>query len=217
MKYTPWLLRKKEREAFLQCVQISDHILDHAGYLEKGLQHFLAGNFEGCERECDKISEKEITRLRKKLTLDLAKNYLALESREDLSRIIFGFEDISSYIGSTASRLTMKNISLDDYLKEKMGEMITIIMSMLTELNETLKLLNENLEAIPEKTYHITIMEENVDIIRRNMLKHIVNNSITDPVKLFVVAEILNSLESIADSANNMANILELIVVRHLP
>ncbi len=111
----------------------------------------------------------------------------------------------------------MKELTLDSYLKETMWEMTSSVIRMLNELHMTLKLLNEDLEAVPEKTYHITMMEENIDVVRRNMLKHLVNDSITDPVKLFVVAEILNSMESIADSANMMANVLELVVVRHLP
>ncbi len=217
MKYSPWLLRKKEREIFHKCVDISKHILDHARYLERGVRYFLAEDFSNCVKECSNVSEKEITRLRKDLTFELGGHYIALESREDLSRIIFGFEEISSYIGSTAFRLSMKELTLDSYLKEKMWEMTSSVVLMLEELHITLKLLNQDLEAVLEKTYNITLMEENVDVVRRNMLKHLVNDSIADPIKLFVVAEILNSLESIADSANMVANVLELVVVRHLP
>lgn len=217
MKYSPWLLRKDEREIFDKCLKISEHILKHAGYLEKGVEYFLAEDFANCVKECSKVSEKEITQLRKLLTRDLAEHFITLESREDLSRIIFGFQEISSYIGSTAFRLSMKELTLNSYFKKTIWEMTTSVICMLHELHVTLKLLNEDLEEVPEKTYQITLMEENIDVVRRDMLKHLVNNSPEDPVDLFVVSEILNSLEEIADSANMMASILELVVVRHLP
>lgn len=217
MKYSPWLLRKNEREIFNKCLEISEQILKHAGYLEKGVEYFLAEDFVNCVKECTKVSGKEIINLRKNLARELANQLLTVETREDISRIIFGFQEISSYIGSTAFRISMKELTLNSYFKQTIWEMTVSIICMLHELHATLKLLNEDLEEVPDKTYQISVMEENIDVVRRDMLKHLVNDLTKAPVDLFVVYEILNSLESIADSANMMASILELVVVRHLP
>jgi len=185
--------------------------------LEKAINHYLQEDFESCNIECNSFSEREISKLGKTITLELAEKIIATENREDISRIIFGLEEISSYIGSTAFRLTMKGIALDSHLKEQMKKMSTLVIHILSVLTETIKLLNEDLEAVQEKISHISIIEENIDVIRRNMLKYLVNNSPSDYVKLFVMTEILNSLESIADSANMTANVVEIIVVRHMP
>ena len=217
MEYTPWLLRKSERESFSQCLTLSEGVLDHANHLEKAINYYLEEDFENCNLECNSFSEREIRKLGKRITFELVEKIVSVENRGDISRIIFGFEEISSFIGSTAFRLTMKGVALDSHLKEQMRNMITHVIQILSELDKTIKFLNVNLKAVQEKTNNISIIEENIDVIRRNMLKHLVNISITDHVKLFVVAEILNSLESIADSANMTANVIEIIVVRHLP
>jgi len=218
--YTPWLLRKEERDFFGLCVEYTKDICDHAGLLREQLEHFLEGEWEKAFGVHTLLSKngRGLWKSQKQLTRQLMDVHVEPENRATILRMLFSLGDVASYIGSTSYRLNLREIELDKELKKDIRDMMKDTQKILSKLADGIGLLNVSLEKVVYNINELAEIETRIDVIHRGAIKKIVNSDqISDAQTLYVLNDILNSMEEISDNAEKAGNILEIIAISHLP
>jgi uncharacterized protein Yka (UPF0111/DUF47 family) len=85
-------------------------------------------------------------------------------------------------------------------------------------LNDAIKFLNSDLEKAIEKTVEISKTEDEIDNVRRELLRRIIQEEDSeDHMEFYVLTEILRSLESISDNVELVSNSIENIAISYMP
>ncbi|MBD3389113.1 MAG: DUF47 family protein [Candidatus Altiarchaeales archaeon] len=218
--YTPWLIRKSEREFIVLALTYLDEITDHANLLAEEVKCVTGGDFNGCTVSHDLLNNRsrEAVKTRRQLIRTLQNASITPENRGYLTRMVFSIGDISSYIGSASARLTLREVAFSEDMAKGVKDMMDKTMLMMSLLKESIRLLTEDLEESLVKTNEIEDLEEDIDDIRRGLLKEILNDpAYTDPAVIQVLVEIIGSVETISDKVAAAANNIEATALTHLP
>ncbi len=217
--YTPWTIRKSEREFFQSILGYIDEIIDHANILSTEVEKFTSGDFDGLRVAHGLMSQRscDLSGYRRELILRLEESSVTPENRGYLNRIIFSISAVSSYIHSASSRLNLRDVRVSDSVSSSILDMMEKTMSMFNLFRQSIVFMNEDLMAAVDKTCEIDCLENEIDEIRRSALKAVLNDpSYTSPADLHVIVEVLGSLETISDKIDAAAEQLELVAIAHL-
>ena len=219
MDYSPWLIRRSERDFLKLILEYVSEIAGEVKILEAEVGCFLKNDFQKCKKKSQNLFTKSRNAIksRKKLLRNLETGDITPDHRGYMANLIYAIADIAGYIDSASAKLNIKEILLNDTLKADIGEIMKKVSRMIDLLEESLQLLNVNLEDTIKKTDEISEIEEEIDYIRRNMIKTIVEETKNHPENLFILAEIVGSLEKISDKIDVAANKVEVIAMTHLP
>lgn len=218
--FTPWLLRKSERDFFTSCVEYSKEVLDHMKMLRDEIDLYLNENWTRTERLHEMTTKKghEIIRNRRTLIIKLSEKHIDSDHRISLSNIVFNLSAVSSHIDSTSHRMAFMRLKIKPSVKARIRVMGGKTEEIIALLNDAIRFLNTDLEKVIEKTVEISKVEDEVDAIRRDLLKKVIQEGdIGGHTEFYVLTEMLRSLESISDSVEFVSNDIENIAISHLP
>jgi predicted phosphate transport protein (TIGR00153 family) len=218
--FTPWLIRRSEREFFEKIHDYAKDISDEIDLLADEVACVVGSDYNKCILSYEYLNSKskEAFKARKALVRLLEESTVTPDHRGYLAGLIYSISDIAGYIDSASARLSLKHVEPSQTVKDGISEMMGKTRIMMDLFMESLHLLNEDLEKAIEKTEQINNHEEEIDIIRRGLLKVVVNNEeIKSAADLHVIIEILGSLETVSDKIDIAANKVEVIAMTHLP
>lgn len=218
--FTPWLIRRSERRFIEDIMEYSLDMRKEMDILEAEIECLLKDDFNACIRSMEKIAQKsmESTRMRKEMIRKLEQSTITPDHRGYLANIIYSLSEVGSYIHSASARLSLKDIEIRGELGTGIRDMMAKTSGMMSLLVESIGLLNSNLKVCLDKTEAINTLEEEIDILRRNHLRNILNDdSIGDFRDMQVMIEIINSIEHLSDKIDDSANRVEVVAMTHLP
>lgn len=142
----------------------------------------------------------------------LNKTFITPIDREDLHALVSSLDDILDLIWAAADRLTLFK------LKESTKEAIT----MSKDLHTTIELVQKAIKKLKEKNYphvqefciEINKLENRIDRGFRDALGKLFDE-IKDPILIIKWKEIYEHLEDASDKCEDVANILEAIVLKN--
>lgn len=144
--------------------------------------------------------------------LALNKTFITPLEREDILDLTIKMDDVLDTIEACAWSFDLFNISEpDDYMKlfAKNIEMSTE--EMVRAIDD---LVEKKLLEVPKHTHKINELENVGDDLFRDSLKTLFSTC-TDPVEIIKRKEIYSMMESVTDACEDVANILEGIIMRN--
>jgi uncharacterized protein len=146
----------------------------------------------------------------KEINLELVKSFLTPFDKEDIFMLITGIDNVSSSISKASKRMsTYKVNNVSDHIKKLADinlQAVNNITEGITKLENTKKI-----QAVLTKAQELETTADSVQIAAITELFEKESDT-----KVFVTGkEIINVLESVTDRCMKVADVLELIVVKH--
>jgi predicted phosphate transport protein (TIGR00153 family) len=145
--------------------------------------------------------------------LELSKNFITPFDREDIHSLVSAIDDIADYIYATSVNIELYRIN--SFSKEII-QLAVLINIMCTDLEiAILELRNlKNIKIIADICITINKGESEADHLCNTAIAHLFEVE-TDAIELIKQKEILQSLEMATDKCDDVANVLESILIKN--
>ncbi|CAM4077025.1 hypothetical protein SAMN06265348_102337 [Pedobacter westerhofensis] len=145
--------------------------------------------------------------------LELSKNFITPFDREDIHALVSAIDDIADYIYATSLNIELYRIN--SFSKE-IVELSALICNMCRHLETAiLELRNlKNIKIIADICITINKGESEADSLCNTAIAHLFESE-TDAIELIKQKEILQSLEMATDKCDDVANVLESILIKN--
>jgi len=204
MKFFP-----KEIDFFEIFDKTSLNITKAASHLVDLMEHF--DNIEARAKEIHEI-EQDSDMLTHDIMKKLNKTFITPIDREDLYSLASRMDDVIDLIWAVADRISVFKV------KEPMPEAIVMSKDILTTaevMHKAVKKLKEkNYAHVQEYCIEINRLENSVDRGFRDALGRLFDE-VKDPILIIKWKEIFEHLEDASDRCEDVANVLEAIVLKY--
>src|SRR5215472_1051697 len=145
-----------------------------------------------------------------KLLIKLNQTFITLFDREDIHLLASSLDDVLDFIYSASDRLlTYKIVQPSPSAKILAG----IILKQAEELKKAVSLLGKNGRLLPH-CVEVNRLENEADQVSREAIGRLFDNN-SDPITLIKLKELLEILEEASDKAEDVANVLETVVLKN--
>ncbi|WP_125154630.1 DUF47 domain-containing protein [Clostridium rectalis] len=201
----------KEDEFFTLFEEIAQTAFKAAGMLEEFL-----GDLRDSEKKLQKLKEVEHEgdNLQHKIIEQLNKTFLTPFDREDIYMIAKDMDDIIDYIESTASRFVMLDVNYSTEEARLLGNMIFKACEELIDLMKEFKHMKNN-NNIAKGIIEINRIEEEGDKVSRNAIRNIFISKDMEVLEIIKWREIYQFLEDTLDACEDVANVIEGVVMKN--
>lgn len=200
----------KEEVFFDLFVETAENTCKSARMLEELMNNYVdiearIKAIEETEHECDR-------RIHKILKL-LNKSFITPIDREDIYLIAKELDNITDAIEATAHRFRMLNVK---FIREDAKKLASLIVACTSELKGVMcEIKNMKKSTILEKrVIEVNRIEDEADEIYRNAITRLFVTE-KDAVEVIKWKEIYEYLESTLDACEDVANIVEGVVMKH--
>ncbi len=197
----------KEEKFFEMFIEVAENIREGAILLEKMLGENadfrdLAESIKSLEHKGDRLTHELITKLNKTFIVPI--------DREDIYSLSSTIDDVLDVIESVARRLVLFKIERIGENSTQLSHLLvrstSEIVSAVSELRNGMKVLDHCIE--------INRLEEEADHIYHEALGKLFEFE-TDPINLIKRKELLETLETALDKCEDVANVIEGIIVKN--
>jgi uncharacterized protein len=201
-------LFRKEEKFFGIFNQMVVHISEAAEILQKmvsepaGDMEALAGTIKDLEHKGDELTYRVID--------ELNKTFITPIDREDIHDLSITLDDVLDLIDATAARIVLFQIHESI---PSASEMSKVLLSQVKEIAAAVKKLQDN-DHVVERCIEITRLEKDADRVFRTAIARLFNEA-KDPIEVIKSKEIIETLERATDKAEDVANVLQTIVVKN--
>jgi len=143
---------------------------------------------------------------------ELNKTFITPIEREDILELTKLLDDVLDGIEANASRFDMYQITQPDAFIRKFGDCLR---RSALEIKSAIYLLTQKkLLAIQTHCMQLNELENEGDDLMRQGIKHLFQN-VKDPIELIKLKDLYERLEETTDSCEDVANILQSIIMRN--
>ncbi|MDT8718079.1 DUF47 domain-containing protein [Clostridium sp. 19966] len=144
---------------------------------------------------------------------ELNNSFITPIDREDIFDIGKAMDDIIDYAEATASRFLIFNLDETKEDAVKMAELICKSTEKLIELLKEFKNMknNKNLSA---RIMDVNALENDGDVLYRKAIKKLFSDK-NDTLDIITWKEVYESMEDVLDATEDVANIIEGVVMKH--
>jgi uncharacterized protein len=201
------LFAPKEREFFDLFEEAGANIVRAAGLLEKLVREWpdhgeLGRDIVVCEQEGDRITHDIIQRLNQTFVTPI--------DREDIYALASGLDDIVDFTEEVADYLGLYRIEAPFEQAQRLAEVLHQSARQISEVMPRLRGFRD----ISHYTVEINRLENDGDRITREAMAALFDNGI-DPMVVIRWKDIYERLESAIDATEQVANIVEGIVIKN--
>lgn len=143
----------------------------------------------------------------------LNKSFITPIDREDIHAIAKAMDDITDFIEQTASRFLMYNVNAIPAEAKEVASMIVDCTKEVVDLMIEMKSMKKSTKLI-DKIIEINRIEEQGDAAYRSTIKTLFNNG-TPALEVIKWKDIYENLENVLDACEDVANIVEGVVMKH--
>ena len=154
------------------------------------------------EHKCDFLTHEIIKRLNQ--------TFVTPMDREDIHALARALDDVMDAIDNAAALVPLYHVTK---LRPGVQEMTKVILQSTDELRAAVEAL-ERKTGVLERTVEINRLENEADRIHQRAVGQLFEQE-KDPIAVMKWKEILDLLESATDRCEDVANLLENIVVKH--
>lgn len=143
---------------------------------------------------------------------ETSKTFITPFDREDMQRLASGLDDILDYIHGSAKRIELYKI---EAMHPSMIKLAELIMSCANELNNainSLRSMKHHLR-VREALVRINSIENHADDIFDNAVARLFEDE-KDAIQIIKIKEVLSALETATDKCEDVANVIETIIVK---
>jgi predicted phosphate transport protein (TIGR00153 family) len=154
------------------------------------------------ERAGDELTHAILTKLNQ--------TFITPFDREDIHQLASKLDDVLDYINASGARLVMYRITDPPAAA---GELAKIILMQCQELQKAVSLMQKNGDILGH-CVEINRLENEADLVSQQAIARLFEYE-KDPINLIKVKELLEFLESATDKAEDVANVLETVVLKN--
>jgi len=201
-------LFKKDKKFFGMFGQMVQHILNAAEILGEMIKNpsgdlqRLATRIKDLEHEGDDVTHKIIE--------ELNKTFVTPIDREDIHDLCLAMDDVLDLIDATAGRMVLFHISESIC---GIPEMWAVLQNQAKEIGVAVDSLQDADRAIAH-CIEINRLENDADRIFQMAIGNLFEK-VKDPIDVIKRKEIIETLEKATDKAEDVANVLETILVKN--
>ena len=145
--------------------------------------------------------------------LELSKNFITPFDREDIHALATSIDDIADFINGCASRIQLYNVKEFSKTMELMSE---VLLKQVMEIDVAVRDMRQmkNAQRVREAIVRINSLENHADDLFDDSIARLFAEAV-DPLELIKTKEVLSSLETATDKCEDVANVLESILVKN--
>lgn len=200
----------KNEDFFEHFNKSASNILEAAKWLETSLEkgpldEAALKKIEEFEHTGDKITHETMERLNR--------TFITPFDREDIHQLVSSLDDVLDFIFAASSSLTLYKINpIPDSIKKISVLLVSIISEVLNAVSRLSNLKRP--EMILALCIEVNRLENEVDNVHRRALAMLFENE-KDPVTIIKIKQILEDLETATDKCEDVANVIEGIVLKN--
>ncbi|MBM3818470.1 MAG: DUF47 domain-containing protein [Acidimicrobiia bacterium] len=203
----PFSLVPREEKFFSEFVALSEQLRTGA----RALKQMVAGDspdmgkadtIKEIEHVCDELTRQIIDRLNRTFVTPL--------DREDIHALAISLDDVMDAIDGAAAVLRLYKI---ENVRAGARRLVDIVVDATDRLCEALTAL-EKRQGVMELLVRINQLEREADRVHQDAIVALFDDE-KDPIKVIKWKEILDFLEAATDRCEDVANVIEAIVVKH--
>lgn len=148
-----------------------------------------------------------------RIFLELSSNFITPFDREDIHSLATSLDDIADYIHGSASRIELYNVKEFSKTMEMLSE---VILKQVIEIDEAVKDLRNmrNAQRVREAIVRVNSLENHADDLFDEAIGRLFAEEVP-ALELIKVKEVLSNLETATDKCEDVANVLESILVKN--
>jgi predicted phosphate transport protein (TIGR00153 family) len=163
-------------------------------------------------REVSELEHKgdEITH---QIFLELSRNFITPFDREDIHFFASSLDDVADFINGSASRINLYGATNFTRVNQQLAD---IILRQAEEIHSAVSSLKsmKNAERVRESIIRINALENAADDLFDNAIAQLFSEE-TNAIELLKTKEILSNMETATDKCEDVANVLETILVKN--
>ena len=143
---------------------------------------------------------------------ETSKTFITPFDREDLQRLASGLDDVLDYIHGSAKRIELYKV---ETMHPSMVKLAELIMSCSNELYNAISVLRsmKNQMKVREALVRVNSIENHADDIFDNAVARLFEDE-KDAIQIIKIKEVLSALETATDKCEDVANVIETIIVK---
>ena len=205
--FVAFRLIPREERFYDDFVALAEEIRHGAAILEEMLAPDQplwdkADEIKEIEHKCDFLTHEIIQRLHRTFVTPL--------DREDIFALARSLDDVMDAIDATAAIVRLYQISV---VRQDARDLARIIMASAEQVVKAAKAL-ERKKGVAEPAVEINRLENEADRAHQNAVRRLFEEE-KDPIQIMKWKEILDFLEDATDRCEDVANVLEGVVVKH--
>jgi len=172
----------------------------------------LFKNYHDVEKQVDHIQriEREGDELTHAILTKLNQTFITPIDREDIHQLASKLDDVLDFINAAGARLVMYRITAPP---PAAGELAGIILMQSQELQKAVSLMQKNGNILAH-CVEINRLENEADQVSQHAIAKLFEHE-KDPINLIKIKELLEFLERATDKAEDVANVLETVVLKN--
>jgi predicted phosphate transport protein (TIGR00153 family) len=153
------------------------------------------------EREGDELTHSILTKLNQ--------TFITPFDREDIHELASKLDDVLDFINAAGARIVMYRIATPP---PAAGELAAIILKQCQQLQKAVPLMQKNGDILSH-CVEINRLENEADQVAQQAIAQLFDRE-KDPINLIKIKELLEFLERATDKAEDVANVLETVVLK---
>jgi predicted phosphate transport protein (TIGR00153 family) len=172
----------------------------------------LFADYRDVESKIDEIRriEREGDELTHAILTKLNQTFITPFDREDIHQLASKLDDVLDFINASGARLVMYRITNPPPAAEELAK---IILMQSQELQKAVSLMQKNGNILAH-CVEINRLENEADMVSQQAIAKLFEYE-KDPINLIKVKELLEFLERATDKAEDVANVLETVVLKN--
>lgn len=147
------------------------------------------------------------------LMIELSSNFITPFDREDIHSLATAMDDVADFIDASAKRIELYQI---DVITEPMKQLADLVEQSVKELAVAIKEMRnmKNVVRVKEALVRINSIENHSDTIYNYAIAELFKTE-KDAINLIKVREILEHLETATDRCEDVADVIESILIKN--
>ncbi|MGD0214420.1 MAG: DUF47 family protein [Terriglobales bacterium] len=197
----------KDNTFFAMFAAMSDNLIDGARTLVD-----LFANYHDVETQIEQIHriEREGDELTHAILTKLNQTFITPLDREDIHELASKLDDVLDFINASVARIQMYRIKTPP---PAAGQLAAIILMQCQELQKAVSLMQKNGNILAH-CVEINRLENEADQVSQQAIATLFDHE-KDPINLIKIKELLECLERATDKAEDVANVLETVVLKN--
>lgn len=186
-------------------MEMSETLVEAVNSEDLEERHRLFSVIERMEHECDQLTHQ--------VHLELGQSMFTPFDRADIHSLISSLDDVADYIHDSSNRMLLYKVEV---ITEPIRDMAALIHQATVELAKAVAELKDlkNFRNITDACVRINTIENKADDIFDRAVGQLFDYE-KDAISLIKYKEVLSSLETATDRCEDVANVLESILVKN--
>lgn len=189
--------------------EVADNLTKAARVLSDCLNHY---DYEQLPAVVEKIKQIEHhgDEMTHKILIKLNQTFITPFDREDIHMLTSSLDDVLDFINGASDRLLTYKITTPSPSAKILAG---IVLKQCEELGKAVSLLNKD-GKVMEHCVEVNRLENEADQVSREAIGRLFEGDY-DPITLIKLKELLEILETASDKAEDVANVLETVVLKN--